>query len=69
LVFASTNGLGFTWNTLANVPYQVQYKTNLTQAGWLNLGPPITAGSNTLTLVDTNGYQSPQSFYRILVAP
>jgi len=66
----ATNGLAFTWNTLANVGYILQYKTNLLQPNWLNLGGTNTATTNTLTQSDTNAFgASPQRFYRVSVSP
>ena len=50
--------------------YQVQYRANLLQPGWFNLGPPIIATNSALSLSDTNALQSsPQRFYRLIVAP
>jgi hypothetical protein len=46
----------------------VQYKTNLLQTNWVNLGAAVTAATNTLTLTDTNAF-APQRFYRLLVTP
>jgi hypothetical protein len=64
----SLNGLAFTWNTLANVSYLVQYQTNLSQSNWLNLGGSVIANANTLTVLDTNAFfNSPQRFYRVQV--
>jgi hypothetical protein len=46
--------------------YQVQYKTNLLQTGWINLGKPLIATSGTLSVSDTNAFNlSPQRFYRV----
>ncbi len=67
---AATNGLAFSWNTLPNVGYVVQYKKNLIQVKWVNLGGSIIATNNTLTLLDTNAFStSPQRFYRVSVSP
>jgi hypothetical protein len=42
----------------------------LLQPNWLNLGGSITAGTNTLTLLDTNAFSSsPERFYRVSVSP
>ena len=58
-----------TWNTGAGLVYQLQYKTNLSQPNWINLGSPLTAVTATLTLTDTNAAQlSPQRFYRLSLA-
>ena len=66
----ATNGMAFTWQTLANAGYVLQYKTNLAQPNWLNLGATNTAATNTLTEVDTNAFNaSPQRFYRVSIFP
>ena len=43
--------------------YQIQYKTNLTDASWINLGGPITGNNATNTIPDPIGQQ--HRFYRI----
>jgi hypothetical protein len=64
-----TGGVSLTWNTFVNVPYQVQYKTNLTQVGgWLNLGSPITASGSTVTISNSIG-SDPMRFYRVVLLP
>jgi len=64
-----TNGaITFSWNAMTGLVYQVQYKTNLLQANWVNLGNAITATNSTLTA--TNFISSdPQRFYRLLLLP
>jgi len=47
----TTNGLTFTWNSLAGLTYLVQYKTNLLQPNW------ITLTTNTATDI-TNSFTS-----------
>jgi hypothetical protein len=50
--------------------YQVQYKTNLVQTNWINLGKPLIATNGNLTVSDTNAIRSsPQRFYRVQVLP
>lgn len=63
----SAGTLGLTWAAATGLVYQVQYKTNLTQAAWINLGKPVPATSNKLTVTDT--ISSPRRFYRLTVAP
>ena len=63
----TTNQFKLTWNTAAGMNYQVQYKTNLQQAGWINLSGPILATNTTLTLADTNS--ATQRYYRLFVSP
>ena len=60
-----TNGtLNFTWNALTGLVYQVQYKTNLLQTNWINLGTAITATNLTATATNLIG-PDPQRFYRL----
>jgi hypothetical protein len=60
-----TNGtLNFTWNALTGLVYQVQYKTNLLQTNWINLGAVITATNVTATATNLIG-PDPQRFYRL----
>jgi hypothetical protein len=44
--------------------YQVQYKTNLLQTNWINLGNAITATNVTATATNLIG-SDPQRFYRL----
>ena len=43
----------------------MQYKTNLTQPDWIDLGPTSTADTETFTLTDTNTAPFAQKFYRL----
>jgi hypothetical protein len=66
----ATNTYKFTWGAATGLVYQVQYKTNLLQTNWINLGKAVTAATNTLTATDTNVLLlSPQRFYRLGVTP
>ena len=55
----------FTWNSMAGIVYQAQYKTNLLQANWT----PFSTNSGTgLALSATNAVGlDPQRFYRVIV--
>ena len=64
----ANNNITFTWNTLAGLAYQLQYKTNLTQANWINLGNPGAATGATATTADV-APADPQRFYRLIVLP
>jgi subtilase family serine protease len=65
---AGTAGtLDLSWDTATGLVYQVQYKTNLLQANWINLTLPIMATSNRLTIWDST--VSSQRFYRLLISP
>jgi hypothetical protein len=61
-------GVDLTWNAFVNVSYQVQYKTSLTQPGWLDLGSPITASGSTVTISYPIG-PDPVRFYRVGLLP
>jgi hypothetical protein len=63
---APANGtLAFSWTAFPGLKYQMQYKTNLTQSGWIDLGMPFTA-SNTVGAATVSIGPDPQRFYRIL---
>jgi hypothetical protein len=64
----SNNTVAFSWSALSGLVYQMQYKTNLTQASWVNLGSAITASNSVVTATDSPG-TDPQRFYRLLVLP
>jgi uncharacterized repeat protein (TIGR03803 family) len=62
------NGLfALSWNTYVGQVYQVEFKTNLCQANWIDLGGPIVATNRSLTLSDlTTNWQR---FYRVMLFP
>jgi hypothetical protein len=67
---ASANSFSLRWSTASGLTYQVQYKTNLLQANWIDLGTPIVATGTSLTISDTNSVKSSlQRFYRLVVSP
>jgi len=49
--------------------YQLKYKTNLAQPGWIDMGSPIWAETNSLKLTDTNIVNYPQKYYRVILVP
>ena len=53
----------------AGTYYQVQYKTNLMQPDWIDLGSPILAETSQLKITDTNTVDYPQKFYRLIPLP
>jgi hypothetical protein len=67
-VTRSGNTINFRWVSTVGRSYQVQYRTNLTQVGWLNLNSPITAVGPTTSSSDTIG-PGPRRFYRIALVP
>ena len=58
------NTVGFTWNTVSGLVYQVQYATDLAQSNWTDLGTPVMALTNTLSAFDVPGTVT-QRFYRV----
>jgi hypothetical protein len=62
------NAVGFTWNAMSGLAYQVQYTTNLSQPDWINLGGPIQATNGFLNASDTIG-SGPHRFYRLFLLP
>lgn len=64
-----TNGtFNLNWRTAPGLVYQVQYKSNLTDPVWLNLGVPVTATTNELSIQDSAAAGAPQRFYRLTVS-
>jgi hypothetical protein len=61
--------LDFTFATTPGTLYQVQYKTNLMQPDWMNLGGPISAESGSLKFTDATIINYPQKFYRLIPVP
>ncbi len=62
------NGVQLVWNALPGLNYQVEYKTNLTQAHWVNLGAVVLATTNTASAAEFTG-PDPQQFYRVQWVP
>lgn len=61
------NSFSFSWNTLPNIEYQLQYSTNLASANWINLNVYDATGS-ILTVTNPIG-ANPALFYRVLQLP
>ena len=57
----------FDFTVTAGSICQAQYKTNLVQPDWTNLGDPSTAATDTFTLTDTNTAPFAQKFYRLIL--
>jgi hypothetical protein len=54
-----------TWSASAGIDYQVQYKTNLTQVSWDNLGGSVSGTSPTSSASDDNPPETCR-FYRVI---
>ena len=63
--FSGTN-LFLTWPAAAGQIYQLECKTNLTDAIWTPWGNPVTGAGEPLTLTNNFG-GSPQLFFRLLL--
>ena len=57
-----------TWAALPGLQYQLQYKPNLTQTNWIDLGIPITASNNSVSTTDLLSSDQ-QRFYRVQLVP
>jgi uncharacterized repeat protein (TIGR03803 family) len=62
---ASNQTFTFTWNAMPNVPYQAQYKNDLSQATWVNLGGPVASSNGVAGQSDTIGATNKARFYRV----
>ncbi len=64
----SNNLLTFTWSAASGKTYQLQFKTNLFQPNWQNIGGVITASGLTASTTDSIG-PGKQRFYRVGLLP
>jgi hypothetical protein len=64
----SGNNLIFTWPTYQAQWYQIEYKTNLTTAQWLQLGNPVHGTGAPLSFTNTP-VASQQGYYRLKILP
>ena len=60
--------INVTWVAISGRTYQLQSKTDLTQATWNNVGGTLTATGNTATAPDTIGANT-RHFYRVVLLP
>jgi len=61
-VWQTNNLIEFSWNVATNVGCQLQFKTNLSQPKWINIGLPLTNAA--MPVSETIG-PDPQRFYRL----
>lgn len=67
--FTASNGVcAFTWSAVSNLTYQLQSATNLTAPAWLDLGSPITATTNSVSVTNAINPDE-QRFYRVRLWP
>jgi sugar lactone lactonase YvrE len=62
------NAMLLDWTAVAGFHYQLQYKTNLAQPDWMNLGGPMGATNNAMSASDSTGPDR-QRFYRVVLFP
>jgi Pro-kumamolisin, activation domain len=63
-------GIGLNWRAIAGVAYQIQYRNDLTEGDWVNLGVPVVARGNSVSVSDPDGPAvSAGRFYRLVLAP
>lgn len=62
-----TNGVELSWDTAPGVAYQIQCKTNLSQANWEDLISSAIATGYSSSVVDTNSSAAQQKFYRLVL--
>jgi hypothetical protein len=53
------------WNSISNVTYQVQYRSDLTTNAWTSLGDCIRSTNSTSCVYDPIVMGQPQRFYRV----
>ena len=58
----------FNWSAILNVSYQLQSNTNLSPAGWANLGSAFLATNNSVSASISVGNAKKQ-FYRVVLSP
>jgi len=68
LIAPAGKSVSLSWQALAGLTYQVQFKTNLLQAAWFNLGSPMPATNTVVPFVDVSATND-QRFYRVKVLP
>jgi hypothetical protein len=58
------------WNTMPGLVYRVQYKNDLLETNWINLGNGCVATNYASDFIDTNAFNyTPMRFYRLIVTP
>jgi hypothetical protein len=60
----TTNGFVLSWAAAQGKIYQLQYKTNLNQTNWVNVGSTITSSNTLLSATNATGSDK-QRFYRV----
>ena len=58
--------VAITWTSVPDKTYRLQYKDNLSDADWTDLGEPVTATATSTSAFDNTGAH-PRRFYRVLL--
>jgi hypothetical protein len=69
VVVKTAGAVIFAWSAVTGKTYQVQFKTNLLQTNWSNLGSASVATNGTMTASDFVGAGASQRFYRVALLP
>jgi uncharacterized repeat protein (TIGR03803 family) len=67
-IIPSGNTLTLSWYATVGKSYQLQFKTNLNQASWQNLGAVTIATNALMTTLDSSA-TNPHRFYRLELLP
>jgi len=68
-VFTASNSIyTLTWGAVSNLTYQLQSATNLAASIWIDVGSPITATNDSISVIDA-AISTGQRFYRVRLWP
>ena len=65
LVSKSGSNLNLSWLAQRGVSYRAQFKTNLTDATWLNVSGDVTATNASASKTDSTLSNAARRFYRV----
>ena len=68
-ILVSEGKAAITWQAVPGKTYSLQYKTDLDDAAWKDLGGPAMAGTNLVSRVDETFGADRQRFYRVICPP
>ena len=64
----SNGAFNLAWSAAPGQTFQVQFKTNLAQLDWLNLGGPVAVTNGSAAVFDSPS-SDPERFYRVVLLP
>jgi hypothetical protein len=65
-IVRTSENVTLTWTAVPRITYRVQYKSNLNDASWTELPPPVTASGDSASTCDPIGTNTSR-YYRIIV--